>query len=63
MVFVQALGNGEKAGCISHLAMWDFPNLGFWVADYVKGHPELGKEPIDIEDLVNIGRSEGPYVH
>jgi hypothetical protein len=43
--------------------MWDFPNLGFWVADYVKGHPELGKEPIDIEDLVNIGRSEGPYVH
>ncbi|KAH8937953.1 hypothetical protein BDL97_16G056800 [Sphagnum fallax] len=30
------------------------------VADYVKGHPELGKEPIDIEDLVTIGRSEGP---
>ncbi|KAJ4958144.1 hypothetical protein NE237_025255 [Protea cynaroides] len=33
------------------------------VADYVKHHPYLGDEPIDIEDLVNIGRTDGacPY--
>ncbi|KAG9459287.1 hypothetical protein H6P81_003795 [Aristolochia fimbriata] len=30
------------------------------VTDYVKNNPSLGNEPIDIEDLVNIGRSEGP---
>ncbi|XP_043701718.1 regulator of telomere elongation helicase 1 homolog isoform X2 [Telopea speciosissima] len=33
------------------------------VADYVKRHPNLGDDPIDIEDLVNIGRTDGacPY--
>ncbi|KAJ7524999.1 hypothetical protein O6H91_17G031600 [Diphasiastrum complanatum] len=30
------------------------------VADYLRTHPELGEEPIDIEDLVNIGKSHGP---
>ncbi|RZC50378.1 hypothetical protein C5167_018802 [Papaver somniferum] len=33
------------------------------VPDYLKGNPYLGDEPVDIEDLVNIGRSHGacPY--
>nr|GMC77545.1 regulator of telomere elongation helicase 1 homolog isoform X2 [Ipomoea batatas] len=33
------------------------------VAEFVKGNPNLGDEPIDIEDLVNIGRSSStcPY--
>ncbi|KAL5824826.1 hypothetical protein ACOSQ3_020889 [Xanthoceras sorbifolium] len=33
------------------------------VADYVKDNPQLGEEPIDIEDLAKIGRSSGrcPY--
>ncbi|MCL7034751.1 hypothetical protein MKW94_004203, partial [Papaver nudicaule] len=33
------------------------------VPDYLKGNPYLGDEPVDIEDLVNIGRSNGacPY--
>ncbi|KAI3863649.1 hypothetical protein MKW92_053648 [Papaver armeniacum] len=33
------------------------------VPDYLKGNPNLGDEPVDIEDLVNIGRSHGacPY--
>lgn len=30
------------------------------VADYVKCNPHLGDEPVDIEDLVNIGRTFGP---
>ncbi|XP_057860129.2 regulator of telomere elongation helicase 1 homolog isoform X2 [Cryptomeria japonica] len=30
------------------------------VTEYLKGHPELGDEPIDIEDLVSIGRTQGP---
>eukprot|EP01018_Ginkgo_biloba_P023975 Gb_04351 [translate_table: standard] len=30
------------------------------VTDYLKGHPELGDEPFDIEDLVSIGRTQGP---
>ncbi|PON35161.1 DNA helicase (DNA repair), Rad3 type [Trema orientale] len=30
------------------------------VAGYVKSNPHLGDEPIDIEDLVNIGKSSGP---
>ncbi|KAL9232065.1 hypothetical protein vseg_007211 [Gypsophila vaccaria] len=29
-------------------------------ADYVKSNPYIGDEPVDIEDLVNIGRSCGP---
>ncbi|XP_039117490.1 regulator of telomere elongation helicase 1 homolog isoform X1 [Dioscorea cayenensis subsp. rotundata] len=28
------------------------------VSDYMKNHPELGNEPFDIEDLVNIGRTK-----
>ncbi|CAK7356664.1 unnamed protein product [Dovyalis caffra] len=28
--------------------------------DYVKHNPHLGDEPVDIEDLVNIGRTFGP---
>ncbi|GAB2293557.1 Regulator of telomere elongation helicase 1 [Dionaea muscipula] len=28
--------------------------------DYLKINPHLGDEPVDIEDLVNIGRSSGP---
>lgn len=31
-------------------------------ADYIKSHPELGEEPVDIEDLVTIGKAHGPYV-
>ncbi|XP_015933676.1 regulator of telomere elongation helicase 1 homolog [Arachis duranensis] len=30
------------------------------VADYLKSNPHLGEEPVDIEDLVNIGKSFGP---
>ncbi|KAE8724272.1 pentatricopeptide repeat-containing protein [Hibiscus syriacus] len=30
------------------------------VADYMKNNPHIGDEPIDIEDLVNIGRKHGP---
>lgn len=30
------------------------------VADYAKSHPHLGEEPVDIEDLVKIGKTEGP---
>ncbi|XP_075664293.1 regulator of telomere elongation helicase 1 homolog [Castanea sativa] len=30
------------------------------VADYMKKNPHLGDEPIDIEDLVNVGRRFGP---
>ncbi|CAM8999416.1 unnamed protein product [Rhodiola kirilowii] len=30
------------------------------VTDYLKNNPQLGDEPLDIEDLVNIGRSCGP---
>ncbi|CAI9773626.1 unnamed protein product [Fraxinus pennsylvanica] len=30
------------------------------VAEFVKNNPGLGDDPIDIEDLVNIGRSCGP---
>lgn len=31
-----------------------------WPLDYLKVQPELGSEPIDIEDLVNIGKEHGP---
>ncbi|TKY48148.1 Regulator of telomere elongation helicase 1 [Spatholobus suberectus] len=30
------------------------------VPDYLKNNPHLGEEPVDIEDLVNIGRRFGP---
>ncbi|PHU24343.1 hypothetical protein BC332_09450 [Capsicum chinense] len=30
------------------------------VAEFMKINPSLGEEPIDIEDLVNIGKSSGP---
>ncbi|XP_022714945.1 regulator of telomere elongation helicase 1 homolog isoform X2 [Durio zibethinus] len=30
------------------------------VADYMKNNPHIGDEPLDIEDLVNIGRRFGP---
>ncbi|KVI06000.1 hypothetical protein Ccrd_015675 [Cynara cardunculus var. scolymus] len=30
------------------------------VSEFVKNNPGLGDEPIDIEDLVNIGKSSGP---
>ncbi|XP_076911660.1 regulator of telomere elongation helicase 1 homolog [Bidens hawaiensis] len=30
------------------------------VAEFVKNNPGLGDEPIDIEDLVNIGKNNGP---
>ncbi|CAA7409948.1 unnamed protein product [Spirodela intermedia] len=29
-------------------------------SDFMKSRPELGNEPFDIEDLVNIGKTEGP---
>ncbi|XP_062089395.1 regulator of telomere elongation helicase 1 homolog isoform X2 [Humulus lupulus] len=32
----------------------------FHVAGHMKSNPHLGDEPIDIEDLVNIGKSFGP---
>lgn len=28
--------------------------------DYVRNNSDLGTEPFDIEDLVNIARSKGP---
>lgn len=30
------------------------------IVDYMKKNPHLGDEPIDIEDLVNVGRRFGP---
>ncbi|CAM6128768.1 unnamed protein product [Calypogeia fissa] len=30
------------------------------VPDYMKSHPGLGDEPVDIEDLVSIGKKHGP---
>ncbi|PWZ34609.1 Regulator of telomere elongation helicase 1 [Zea mays] len=30
------------------------------VAEFIKNKPELGNEPFDIEDLINIGRHKGP---
>ncbi|KAI7752038.1 hypothetical protein M8C21_009219, partial [Ambrosia artemisiifolia] len=30
------------------------------VSEFVKNNPGLGDEPIDIEDLVNIGKNNGP---
>ncbi|AES68026.2 regulator of telomere elongation helicase 1 homolog [Medicago truncatula] len=30
------------------------------VLDYLKQNPNLGEEPVDIEDLVNIGKTSGP---
>ncbi|GKD66468.1 regulator of telomere elongation helicase 1, partial [Tanacetum coccineum] len=30
------------------------------VTDYVKSNPDLGAEPIDIEDLVKLGKPDGP---
>ncbi|KAK1434107.1 hypothetical protein QVD17_11025 [Tagetes erecta] len=30
------------------------------VSEFVKSNPSLGDEPIDIEDLVNIGKNNGP---
>ncbi|XP_031498031.1 regulator of telomere elongation helicase 1 homolog isoform X2 [Nymphaea colorata] len=30
------------------------------VSDYIKNNPNIGAEPVDIEDLVNIGRTNGP---
>lgn len=41
------------------------PNLGIlmkFYVEYLKHNPNLGEEPVDIEDLVNIGRTSGPYV-
>lgn len=32
------------------------------VSEYLQSHPEMGEEPFDIEELVNIGRTQGPYV-
>jgi regulator of telomere elongation helicase 1 len=29
-------------------------------AEFIKNKPELGNEPFDIEDLINIGRHKGP---
>ena len=31
-----------------------------YIVDYLKSNPHLGDEPVDIEDLVNIGKSSGP---
>lgn len=30
------------------------------ILDYVKNNPHLGDEPVDIEDLIKIGRTFGP---
>ncbi|XP_068652271.1 regulator of telomere elongation helicase 1 homolog [Aristolochia californica] len=30
------------------------------VSDFIKNNPSLGNEPVDIEDLVNMGRNKGP---
>ncbi|KAH7331577.1 hypothetical protein KP509_20G041000 [Ceratopteris richardii] len=30
------------------------------VSGYLQSHPDMGEEPFDIEDLVNIGRIKGP---
>ncbi|GAV72683.1 DEAD_2 domain-containing protein/Helicase_C_2 domain-containing protein [Cephalotus follicularis] len=56
-------GRAQTNACQSHCRKRDkkhqcvhFP----LVSDYVKHNPHLGDEPIDIEDLVNIGRRSGP---
>lgn len=38
-----------------------FSSMLFFI-EYVKNNPYLGDDPIDIEDLVNIGRKSGSYV-
>ncbi|RDX67065.1 Regulator of telomere elongation helicase 1-like protein [Mucuna pruriens] len=35
-------------------------NHFYQVPEYLKNNPHLGEEPVDIEDLVNIGRRFGP---
>lgn len=37
-------------------------HVGASIVDYLKNNSHLGDEPIDIEDLVNIGIKSGPYV-
>lgn len=45
-----------------HLNSW--PNthtlLLSVIVDFMKNSPDLGNEPFDIEDLVNMGRMQGP---
>jgi len=45
--------------CMTHTNLRILPK--FYV-DYLKQNPNLGEEPVDIEDLVNIGKTSGPYV-
>ncbi|KAL5975143.1 Regulator of telomere elongation helicase 1 [Asimina triloba] len=33
---------------------------GGYMDDYMKNNPDIGNDPFDIEDLVNIGRTQGP---
>lgn len=33
-----------------------------FIVEYMNNNPQIGDEPLDIEDLVNIGRRFGPYV-
>lgn len=40
----------------------DLRILPKFYVDYLKQNPNLGEEPVDIEDLVNIGKTSGPYV-
>lgn len=45
-----------------HLNSWPntHPLLLSLIVDFMKNSPDLGNEPFDIEDLVNMGRMQGP---
>lgn len=64
------LSNVSSNYCI---LFWSFGVLSAWlrlvwewswnsIVEYLKDNHFLGEEPVDIEDLVNIGQRFGPYV-
>lgn len=38
----------------------NFIYVGAFIVGYLRENPCIGDEPIDIEDLVNIGKTYGP---
>lgn len=55
-------GRAQTNACRSLCRRREKKHCGHYsrVADFMKSNPCLGDEPLDIEDLVNIGRSSGP---
>lgn len=46
--------------CLNFLYLIQLKPSGASIAGYLMNNPNLGDEPIDIEDLVNIGKRHGP---